>query len=72
MLKWIKAKLWQFKVDRWLKQGKAKPIGINCIVGPDGHIHKHDLSKYCEFTSPFVNDAPPMLPKFRLSIKRGF
>lgn len=72
MLNYIKAKLWKLKADRWLKQGKAKPIGINCIVGPDGFIYKYDLSKYCEFTSPFINNTSPMLSKFMLSIKRGF
>lgn len=71
MFKWIKSKLWKRKVDKLLSQGKAQPIGVNCIV-VDGVIYKHDLSKYCEFTSPFDNNTPPMLSKFRLSIKRGF
>lgn len=51
MFQWIKAKLWQRKADRWLKQGKAQLVGINCIVAPDGCIYKHDLRKYCEFTN---------------------
>ena len=72
MFKWIKAKLWKRKADRWLKQGKAKPIGINCIVDPDGFIHKYELGKYAEFISPNIDITPPMLPRFKLSIKRGF
>lgn len=71
MFKWIKVKLWKRKVNRLLSQGKAQPIGINCIV-IDGIIHKHDLSKYCEFTSPFINSNLPMLRRFKFSIKRGF
>ena len=51
MFKKIKAWLWTRKVNRWIKEGKAKPVGLNCLSTPIGII-KHDMGEESVWESP--------------------